>query len=245
MQMFDTRKPPQTFRDWMEQQYGADFDVVCEGLVTCGGIGGFSGMMTHAETSELYEEFEIEIWEALSEEAEGLGLGHPLEFIAGLNGAENVFGSPQLWDLLVWYMAGRVAGQVIDRQKEDEEITDFVAEKLMALAVINFPVGSVDFDQEADDEDPCLDVRLQLFDGTFLVWSGDNQYDTDHRGAWGFEVIRPGMTEAGYRMTAKAMVMEARAAEEEHADVEDVEAARREIDQRKIARDTYDPAKQQ
>ena len=29
-----------------------------------------------------------------------------------------------------------------------------------------------------------LDVRLQVFDG-WQVWSGDPQYDIDHRGYWG------------------------------------------------------------
>jgi len=70
MQMIETRKPTQSFRDWMERQYGTAFEITCEGLLECGGVGGFSGMMTHVETTELYEEFEEEIWEALSEDAE-------------------------------------------------------------------------------------------------------------------------------------------------------------------------------
>lgn len=29
------------------------------------------------------------------------------------------------------------------------------------------------------------DVRLRLFDGAYEILTGDAQYDTDHRGAWG------------------------------------------------------------
>lgn len=127
---------------------------------------------------------------------------------------------------------------------KDQKMIVAVAERLKAIGASTvhfvFPEGYEDLVREADGSKPHLDVRLQLVDGDWTIWSGDNQYDTDHRGAWGFGVIRPDTTEAGYLMIAKAMVLEARGAEEEQADLE---TARCEIDQREIARDTFDPAK--
>jgi len=39
-----------------------------------------------------------------------------------------------------------------------------------------------------------LDVRLQIVDGTFFIHHGDPQYDTDHRGVWGYGYVDSDMT---------------------------------------------------
>jgi len=39
------------------------------------------------------------------------------------------------------------------------------------------------FQSELEIEE--IEVRLQLFDGSYQVWTGDSSYDTDHRGYWG------------------------------------------------------------
>lgn len=31
-----------------------------------------------------------------------------------------------------------------------------------------------------------VDIRLQLVDGVYYIHTGDSQYDTDHRGSWGY-----------------------------------------------------------
>ena len=45
-----------------------------------------------------------------------------------------------------------------------------------------------------DREEPCIDVRLRYFAGTCGVYSGDSQYDTDHRGHWGASSVPAGLT---------------------------------------------------
>jgi len=120
-------------------------------------------------------------------------------------------------------MAERVAQEIADRKDKDSKMAEAIAERLTSLGSFLFPEGFEYPDSTEDDEDGLyLEIRLQLVDGDWTVWSGDNQYDTDHRGAWGLGGIRPEMTEADYQMTAKAMLLEARAAEEEQTDVEDV-----------------------
>lgn len=37
-----------------------------------------------------------------------------------------------------------------------------------------------------DPEIDFVDIRLQLVDGTYHIYTGDSQYDTDHRGSWGY-----------------------------------------------------------
>ncbi len=46
-----------------------------------------------------------------------------------------------------------------------------------------------DFDDLGQDDDGYLDVRLRVFEGDWEVKFGDSQYDTDHRGSWGYASI--------------------------------------------------------
>jgi hypothetical protein len=62
-----------------------------------------------------------------------------------------------------------------------------------------FPDGTrIDLNEIADyifnvskilDEDGIDEVRLQVVDGGCHIHTGDSQYDTDHRGAWGYGYI--------------------------------------------------------
>lgn len=42
---------------------------------------------------------------------------------------------------------------------------------------------------EVFSEEKELEIRLQLVDDTYHFHSGDSQYDTDHRGCWGYESL--------------------------------------------------------
>jgi hypothetical protein len=54
---------------------------------------------------------------------------------------------------------------------------------------------------------PSFDVRLQVLPSGWRVWTGDAQYDTDHRGVWGAgEVDRT----TNCRALARALLDEAR-----------------------------------
>lgn len=199
-----------SFRDWMKRQYGADFETRCQDLVEHGASAGFSGMIYYSETTALYEEFEDEIWDALSDDAAEMGIESPMKLIVQFHGADLVNSDAQFRNLLVWYLAERVAREVTDQQEADREWIDGVAEVISAIGASTIWTVEADRDEERE---PSLEVRLQWVDGDWRIWSGDNQYDTDHRGAWGFGTIRPAMTQEEYRTVAEEMVREARDAE--------------------------------
>lgn len=50
-------------------------------------------------------------------------------------------------------------------------------------------IQAMDFEPEEEGEEPFLDVRLRIFDGSWEVLHGDSQYDPDHRGKWGYGAI--------------------------------------------------------
>lgn len=50
-------------------------------------------------------------------------------------------------------------------------------------------IQAMDFEPEEEGEEPFIDVRLRIFDGSWEVLHGDSQYDTDHRGLWGYSSI--------------------------------------------------------
>lgn len=49
-------------------------------------------------------------------------------------------------------------------------------------------VEFTNFDDLGQD-DGYLDVRLRVFEGDWEIKFGDSQYDTDHRGLWGYASI--------------------------------------------------------
>lgn len=42
---------------------------------------------------------------------------------------------------------------------------------------------------EHDYEIYYVDIRLQLFNGDYRIWTGDSQYDDDLRGSWGYGTV--------------------------------------------------------
>lgn len=64
-----------------------------------------------------------------------------------------------------------------------------IAAEVMAYAA---ELASMDpRDIAGDDGEAYGDIRLQLVDGSWAVHTGDAQYDTDHRGAWGYASVTP------------------------------------------------------
>ena len=49
-------------------------------------------------------------------------------------------------------------------------------------------IAFTNFDDLGQD-DGYIDVRLRVFEGDWEVKFGDSQYDTDHRGDWGYSAI--------------------------------------------------------
>ena len=112
---------PNTFREWMEEQYGDDFKSTCSDIASHGVDCGFSGLTYYRETCKLYEEYENEIWDALDEDMEGMGETSILGLIASFAGAKDVGSDDQFRNLLVWYLAEKIAYAVDDEYEEEDD----------------------------------------------------------------------------------------------------------------------------
>jgi len=53
------------------------------------------------------------------------------------------------------------------------------------LSEIQTMIDPDEYDPEDEDDQPGVDVRLQVHEGSITVRWGDAQYDHDHRGVWG------------------------------------------------------------
>lgn len=70
-----------------------------------------------------------------------------------------------------------------------------------------------------DDEGDCIDVRLQVMQSGWTMWTGDNSYDTDHRGVWGASSVSGSDTRRTLIATANELLDQAytQAAEQQSA----------------------------
>lgn len=98
-----------TFEDSLREQWGDEYDETLRYVAQHGADTGHPGLTYYRDTVALYEAHEGEIWDALHEDAGEMGLDHPLALIATFGGAVNVGSQDQLANLLVWYMAERIA----------------------------------------------------------------------------------------------------------------------------------------
>jgi hypothetical protein len=106
-----------TFLEAIREGFGNDqeADDTLRDLAEHGADAGWPGLTYYTDTSALYRAHADEIWDALYEDAQDMGEPHPLALVATLGGAENVANDYQLENLLVWYMAERVARDFADR----------------------------------------------------------------------------------------------------------------------------------
>ena len=100
-----------TFAEDLRERFGGgeDADSTMRDIAAHGADAGWPGITYYRDTNAMYHEHEDEIWYALEQDATELGLDHPLALIATFGGAKNVGSDAQLANLLVWYMAERVA----------------------------------------------------------------------------------------------------------------------------------------
>lgn len=65
-------------------------------------------------------------------------------------------------------------------------------------------------DEDDDDSDLYIEVRLQVSDdGSWRVWHGLPDYDTDHRGYWGASAVFPFATKKDCVDVARVLKLEA------------------------------------
>jgi hypothetical protein len=57
------------------------------------------------------------------------------------------------------------------------------------IVAVKQEIENVMLHYENDNEITEVDIRLQLVDGDYHIHIGDSQYDTDHRGGWGYGTI--------------------------------------------------------
>ena len=100
-----------SFKHWMKSNFTKDqmSDMVNHG-VNC----GYPGLTYYNQTAALYRKYHDDIWEMLNDDAENMGLKHPLELIATFSWAENVVDNMRFENLMVWYAAEKVAYEVTE-----------------------------------------------------------------------------------------------------------------------------------
>lgn len=54
------------------------------------------------------------------------------------------------------------------------------------IAAVKQEIEDVILQYENDNDVTYVDIRLQLVDGTYHIHTGDSQFDTDHRGSFGY-----------------------------------------------------------
>lgn len=89
-------------------------------LAEHGASGGVSGLIYYSETSKLYDIFKDDIWNMIEDDLCGSDKT-PLEYIAELNGGENVTDDTTMRNLLVWYAFEVCASLAMTFVEEEEE----------------------------------------------------------------------------------------------------------------------------
>ena len=100
-----------TFAEDLIERFGGgdEAESTMRDLAAHGADAGWPGLTYYRDTSAMYGDHEAEIWDALAEDADEMGLPHPLALIATFVGAGNVGNEDQFANLLCWYMAERIA----------------------------------------------------------------------------------------------------------------------------------------
>ena len=73
------------------------------------------GLIYYEETVKFYDEFESEIWDLLEECKDNMGSKNILEFIGGLNGADDVGSNDQFKNLLAWFSFEETARKLAEK----------------------------------------------------------------------------------------------------------------------------------
>lgn len=103
------------FLEAIRERFGDDEEAndTLRDIARHGADAGWPGLTWYTDTTKLYQEHADEIWEALYEDAQDLHLGdgptNVIKLISNFGGATNVGSAVQFENLLVWYMAERVA----------------------------------------------------------------------------------------------------------------------------------------
>ena len=100
----------------LDQAEGDEVKGWLEDLAQNGCVSGMvSGLIYYNETGKFHDEFEDEIWDLADEMSKEMGNKNILEFIGGLNGAEDIGSMDQLKNLLAWFAFEETARKLADK----------------------------------------------------------------------------------------------------------------------------------
>jgi len=105
------------------EEHASGYDSGMQGFMSDlrrgGCVSGIIGALCYySDTNKFHDDFESDIWDLLSENAEEQGMTIP-EFIASLNGADNVGSIEQHKNLLAWFAFEETAFRLFDKDEED------------------------------------------------------------------------------------------------------------------------------
>lgn len=100
----------ETFRDWVKENLG---DYLGD-IAAHGADAGYPYITYTADTVQLYDRFEQDIYDALNEDAEEFGYDNPEALIATFNRSDMLEWPEGRKNLLVWYFVERVANEAVN-----------------------------------------------------------------------------------------------------------------------------------
>ncbi|MCB0032664.1 MAG: hypothetical protein KDE51_01480 [Anaerolineales bacterium] len=104
---------PLTFKAWMK----ANLSDYLEDIANYGASAGFPYITYYRDTSEIYETFSTEIWEQLDQDVEELGYKNVFDMMQHWGSANSCHSDASFKCLLVWYMAERVAYELVENEE--------------------------------------------------------------------------------------------------------------------------------
>jgi hypothetical protein len=109
------KKPRQkTFRAWLEKKHDAD---TIRDIANHGTDAGWAGLTYYSDTVVLYDAYEAEIWDAITDDASEFGAASPMAFIASWKCADGIESDATFKNACVWYMAERTSRQISDESE--------------------------------------------------------------------------------------------------------------------------------
>jgi len=94
-----------TFNEWFEENL-SDY---AEDIANHGADSGFPHITYYSDTEKVYNQFESEIYEAISDDADSMGFDNVDQMISQFNRSDMLDDPTQRRCLLVWYMCERTA----------------------------------------------------------------------------------------------------------------------------------------
>lgn len=100
----------ETFKEWFKENLSDE----AEDIANHGADAGFAHITYTADTVEIYDRFESEIYDMLNEDADSFGHKNVEEMIAQFQRADMLSWPEGRKNLLVWYACERVARELTD-----------------------------------------------------------------------------------------------------------------------------------